>query len=167
MLRTDFSGSILRGEFVNLHFYQSSLSTCNMAGSVFTNVKFEFVNLEGCDLSESEFNGYIDMKNIEARNANFSYSIFRACIHNGNFRQANLFEVDFSNSDLDSCDFYMADLDGSNFLNADLTNVNFSGSSVFRSNFDNAILRNADFSSVELMGVSFKKSFFAETIVGI
>ncbi|MDT9217347.1 MAG: Rid family detoxifying hydrolase [Limnospira sp. PMC 1240.20] len=90
------------------------------------------INLEGADLSNSEF---------------ISIAFNKANLKNCNFSGSNFQSVKFVNADLTNAYFIQSDLRGIDFSGADLTGVKFVKCSRFDDiKIDKAIIKNVDFS---------------------
>jgi len=146
LLGADFTGASIQGTSFNPHWY-------GRPPEIYTGLTNEqwqstrtyqdwkkgdvpLPNLNGIDLSNSDFSGMSDFSGHQAR--------YRYTLHDANLTNAN-----FSDTTLDRVTFYNCDLTGANFTNATFQNVSFWGSNLaweqFRSTTNG---KNRDFSGV-------------------
>jgi serine/threonine protein kinase, bacterial len=89
-----------------------------------------FLNLQGCDLSETNFHS-AQLQNTNLQGANLHNSDFgKASLTRANLRDANLAKAYFNHADLEGADLRGADLSHAHLSNANLRGTNLCGANL-------------------------------------
>ncbi|WP_077611746.1 pentapeptide repeat-containing protein [Clostridium sp. Marseille-P2415] len=146
----------------NIQFYSKIYENMKLRNFQLIGINFTKSNFYRMDMSDSNFDGGFFLK-----------ACFHHCdLKNTSWKEALLFDADFSDSDLSEGDFTNSmasitppnlfncnifSLIGADFTNTNLTNADFTGADFRGADFREAILKNTVFAETRLSGAKFKK----------